>query len=229
MKKANSAGARARTTFYSDFVPERDPAYPLIMDILRVVPASRWAFARLRPDGELAGLLVDEKENGGELRRLKGEFERQREMVKVGPRLAATLGPLGDFESGITLLFADAHSSFGILTLLRTSELGPFTSSEISVLALSLDATSERLSALPLDPPGKRSRVKTESGAAPETRAADSEEAFYVLDRDLQIVLAWTCRESTAHRANGPAYEDSGTPAGSARGNRARPDRRLAK
>lgn len=166
------------------------------MDILRVVPASRWAFARLKPDGELAGLLLDQAGNGGELTRLKSEFERQREMVKVGPRLAATLGPLGDLESGITLLFADAHANFGILTLLRTSELGPFTSSEISVLALSLDATSERLSGLRLDAPGKRSRAKAESRiSSDESPAAGSEEAFYVLDRDLQIVLAWTAED----------------------------------
>ena len=103
------------------------------------------------PSGELTGLLLDSAENGGELSRLSDEFKRQRAKAAKGPRIAATLGPLGDFESGVTLLFADANASFGILTLLRTSELGPFTSSEISVLALSLDATSERLCALRLD------------------------------------------------------------------------------
>ena len=196
MKKGDSAGP-AEATVLADFVPERDPAYPIIMDILRVVPASRWAFARLEADGELAGLLLDPIGNGGELTRLRNEFERQREKATAGPRIAATLGPLGDFESGITLLFADAHASFGILTLLRTSELGPFTSSEISVLALSLDGTSERLSALNLDPQqsGRRARAYAEGRAGNSPRVPESEEAFYVLDRDLQIVLAWTAEE----------------------------------
>ena len=137
--------------FLTDRISESDPAFPIINAILRVVPASRWSFARLMPSGELTGLLLDSPENGGELLRLSDEFKRQRAKAARGPRLAATLGPLGDFESGITLLFADAEASFGILTLLRTSELGPFTSSEISILALSLDATSERLCALRLD------------------------------------------------------------------------------
>ena len=158
------------------------------------MPASRWAFARLGADGELAGLLLDSHRSGGELARLKNEFERQRVKVGTGARIAATLGPLGEFESGITLLFADARASFGILTLLRTSELGPFTSSEISVLALSLDATSERLSALRLNP-------SDAGGYAPrdaDERTDDSEaagESFYVLDKDLQIVLAWSAED----------------------------------
>ena len=188
-------------TLRADFLPESDPAYPIVEAILRVVPASRWAFARLMPEGELAGLLLDARGDGGELSRLKGEFERQREKAKKGPRIAATLGPLGDFESGITLLFADAHASFGILTLLRTSELGLFTSSEISVLALSLDATSERLSALRLDPheAGRPAPADVDDRAAEPARASDapeaSDESFYVLDRDLQIVLAWTAEQ----------------------------------
>ncbi len=184
-------------TIRTDFVPERDPAYPIITAILRVVPASRWAFARLMPDGELTGLLLDSSGNGSELSRLRNELERQREKAKIGPRIAATLGPLGDFESGITLLFADAQASFGILTLLRTSELGPFTSSEISVLALSLDATSERLSALRLNPRQTKKRTPLDDDRANDAlRATEgSEEAFYVLDRDLQIVLAWTAEE----------------------------------
>lgn len=187
--------------FLTDFVPESDPAYPIIKAILRVVPASHWSFARLMPDGGLAGLLLDSKGNGAELLRLKDEFERQREKAKKGPRIAATLGPLGDFESGITLLFADANASFGILTLLRTSELGPFTSSEISVLALSLDGTSERLSALRLDSPktGRQARPDGDDRPSVPERATEapevSGESFYVLDPDFQIVLAWTAEQ----------------------------------
>jgi len=171
-------------------IPETDPAYPIVNAILRVVPASRWAFARLRPDGELAGLLLDSQRDGGDLSSLRNEFDRQREKAKTGARIAATLGPLGEFESGITLMFADAHASFGILTLLRTSKLGPFTSSEISVLTLSLDATSERLSALRLNAPETRRHAPSE---ADDTEAAG--ESFYVLDKDLQIVLAWSAED----------------------------------
>jgi DNA-binding CsgD family transcriptional regulator len=179
VKKNDSAGA----PLLANFVPESDPAYPVIEAILRVVPASRWAFARVTADGEL-GMLLDSQGNGGELARLQNEFERQGGKGKTGARIAATLGPLGDFESGITLLFADAHANFGILTLLRTNELGPFTSSEISVLTLALDATSERLSALRLN--------QHEASLEPP---GSSGESFYVLDSDLQIVLAWSSQD----------------------------------
>src|SRR5579862_9280859 len=169
-------------------LPPSDPAFPIVNAILRVVPASRWSFARLMPSGELTGLLLDSPETGGELLQLSDEFKLQRAKVSKGPRLAATLGPLGEFESGVTLLFADAQASFGILTLLRTSELGPFTSSEISVLTLALDSTSERLSDLRLD--SYVSKSAAPSHAKAEDDAPNSEEAqgaFYVLDRDLQI------------------------------------------
>ena len=149
MKKRDSGGIGSTSPDMrlASVVPESDPAYPVIAAILRVVPASRWAFARVQAGGEL-GFLLASHGNDGDLSWLENEFGRQREKAKIGARIATTLGPLGDFESGITLLFADAHADFGILTLLRTSADEPFTSSEISVLALSLDATSERLAAL---------------------------------------------------------------------------------
>ena len=144
-------------------------------------------------DGEL-GLLLDSSGSAGELLELKSEFQHQRKRVKSGARIAATLGPLGDFDSGITLLFADAHADFGILTLLRTSELGPFTSSEVSMLALSLDATSERLSALRLS--SRDDGSSAPPAAADAMPAAEaSGESFYVLNADLQIVLAWTAQD----------------------------------
>ncbi len=178
-----------------DFVPESDPAYPIISAILRVVPASRWAFARLESHGELSHLLGTE-ENAGERSRLENEFASQRAKAKAGSRIAATLGPLGDFESGVTLLFADAGANFGILTLLRTRELGSFTSSEINVLTLALDAVSEQLSMLRLNLPEKPAHASAgadefaDGGGSPA-----SGEASYVLDGDLQIVLAWTAEE----------------------------------
>ena len=195
MKKRDNA-AEIVPHVLVDAVPESDPAYPIITAILRVVPASRWAFARLAADGEL-GLLIDSP-NGAESSQLKSEFVRQRAKVKSGPRIAATLGPLGEFESGITLLFADARANFGILTLLRTSELGPFTSSEISVLTLALDATSERLSALRLYAHEARPHDAGERADRNDNAPDAAEEAtgaYYVLDRDLQIVLAWTAED----------------------------------
>jgi DNA-binding CsgD family transcriptional regulator len=191
VKKRDSA-EKGEAAFV-DFVPESDPAFPIISAILRVVPASRWAFARLEADGELGHLLGS---NGTEASKLKSEFTRQRAKSKTGPRIAATLGPLGDFESGATLLFADAHANFGILTLLRTSELGPFTSSEISMLSLAVDTASEQLSALRL-PPEPRFQSPASAGREDELRDAEGadEGAFYVLDSDLQIVLAWSAED----------------------------------
>lgn len=173
-----------------DRVPPADPAYPIIQAILTVVPASRWAFARPEIGGEW-GHLLDSEGNGNSLARLKSEVERQRAKTKSGPRIAATLGELGAFVSGVTLLFADERANFGILTLLRTEELGPFTSSEIGMLTLALDAASERLSALRLD---------GHDGQAPalfdrEEQAEPAPGAFYVLDQELQIVLAWTAED----------------------------------
>jgi DNA-binding CsgD family transcriptional regulator len=179
-----------------DFLPESDPAYPIIAAILRVVPASRWAFARLEARGEL-GRLLGSGANGGDRLQLESEFASQRAKSKTGSRIAATLGPLGDFESGVTLLFADARANFGILTLMRTSDLGPFTSSEISVLTLALDAVSEHLSALQLNVMESTFQpFETVDGRDDVHNGPDqSGEASYVLDSDLQIVLAWTAEE----------------------------------
>jgi len=194
VKKADSAQQRERDV-HVDSVPESDPAYRIITAILRVVPASRWAFARLEPDGELGRLLGTV---GAERASLRSEFSRQRSKTKVGPRIAATLGPLGEYESGATLLFADAHANFGILTLMRTRELGPFTSTEISMLTLALDAASEQLSALRLTSPKRRFPAReAPAGAddAPGASAIDASGAFYVLDHDLQIVMAWSAED----------------------------------
>lgn len=182
MKKRDS------TAVLVDDVPKSDPAYAIISAIIRVVPASRWAFARVDVRGEW-GNLLDSQGNGGSLSRLKSEFLRQREKSKQGPRIAATLGPLDTFESGITLLFADTRANFGILTLLRTAELGPFTSSEISMLTLALDSTSEQLSSLRLDP------LDEKPDASSERVGPATDGSFYVLDQELEIVLAWSAED----------------------------------
>jgi len=90
--------------------------------------------------------------------------------------------------------FRRQRANFGILTLLRTTDLGPFTSSEISVLTFALDALSNHLSALRLQPPSKPINVLPGRHEADLTAEAP-EGAFYVLDSDLQIVLAWTSED----------------------------------
>lgn len=165
-----------------DTASETDPAYPIIAAILRVIPASRWAFARAQKDGRLGHLLGSDA-SGGELAELKRETSLQRERVKTGPYIAAMLGSLGLHESGVALLFADQRANFGILTLLRTRELGPFTSTEIAVLAFALDSSSEQLSAL-----------HSTIGHRDDMRNALErfEEESYVLDSDFRIVMTWT-------------------------------------
>ncbi len=168
-------------------MPASDPAYAIVCGILEVVSASRWTFARVEPTGKLVSLFGSFSLGQG-LDGLAVEFNKQRARVARGPRIAATLGPLDGFESGITLLFADAQSDYGILTLLRTAEAGRFTSSEISILTIALSAVSDRLSALRLQPLSETRDSVAEIGSD----VSDSHDgAFYVLDSDLQIVLAW--------------------------------------
>lgn len=176
-----------------DALPESDPAYPIVSAITRIVPSSRWAFARVGHHGAL-DLLHTSGENDRALSRLQSEMQLQRVKAKIGPRIAAALGPLGGFESGITLLFADANRTFGILTLMRTAALGPFTSTEISMLSLALSEGSDRLSGLRLQPP----EHDNSDGPAADDRSipADTPEGeFYVLDRDMEIVLAWNSED----------------------------------
>ena len=175
-------------------MPQSDPAYPIIAGILGVVPASRWTFARVEPNGELASLFGSRASSGARRANLADELKRQRTKASTGPRIAATLGSLDEYASGVTLLFADARANYGILTLLRTHDAGPFTSSEISMLTFALDAASDRLSALRLQPPSKEN-VESQRPVEVALDAAAPEEAFYVLDADLQIVLAWSSED----------------------------------
>jgi DNA-binding CsgD family transcriptional regulator len=170
-------------------MPPTDPAYPMVISICKIVPASHWAFARVGLQGNVELTLASDG-NGPDLPGMQTEFNRQRLKAKVGPRIAAALGPLGAFESGITLLFADAARSFCILTLLRTAALGPFTSTEISMLSFALATGSDRFSGLRLQPP---EIVTTHAQAtADKVIPAESPDGeLYVLDRNMEIVLAW--------------------------------------
>jgi len=168
-------------------MPESDPAYPIISGILGVVPASRWTFALVASNGDLVSQFGSHATGKG-LAWLADEFRRQRAKYSTGPRIAATLESLDGFESGITLLFADARTAFGILAILRTADWGPFTSSEITILTLALHSFSDRLSALRLQLP-QESAVEPGDAEMGDTSEC-SEQAFYVLDGDLKIVLA---------------------------------------
>lgn len=175
-------------------LPETDPAYQIISMITRVVPSSHWAFARIGPAGKIIALLSSDGGNRKELSRVaRGEFRRQQTLSKAGSRISATLGNLGAYESGITLLFADARTNFGILTLLRTATFGPFTSSEISMLTFALDAASDRFSAFLLGAAPKALPVELDQDLV--LAAEPARDAFYVLDEDLEIVLAWSSED----------------------------------
>jgi DNA-binding CsgD family transcriptional regulator len=176
--------------FEASDTAESDPAFPIISTILEIVPASRWMFAQVGPDGNLS-LVLGSHATGGLLAELTDEFQRQRQKAPTGSRIAATLGSLDTFASGVTLLFADARAPFGILTLLRTAEMGPFTSSELGMLTFGLDAASERFSALRLQPV-----AQIVAGPRPHAAAAEpSDGAFYVLDLEFQIALAWNAED----------------------------------
>ena len=167
-----------------------DPAFEIVSGILDVVPVTRWTFAHVEVSGELTSLFGSTPASDG-VAGLTAEFKRQRIKAPIGPRIAATLGPLESFTSGITLVFADSRSNYGILTLLRSEDLGPFTSSEISVLAFALDAVSDHLSALRLQPPETPTSSERSERVESSLRVEPPDGAFYVLDTDLQIVLAW--------------------------------------
>ena len=195
-RRVPNAGNSSSEPSLQDVIPTSDPAFPIVSGILKVVPASHWTYARVGPGGNLVSLFGSPPPGSG-LHGLSLEFNRQRAKASKGPRIAATLGPLDGFESGITLLFADAQADFGILTLLRTADLGRFTSSEISMLTFAVAAVSDRLSALRLQP------LSEDRDAVPGTPVDANDPldgAFYVLDSDLQIVLAWN-PDDTPHVA----------------------------
>jgi DNA-binding CsgD family transcriptional regulator len=177
-----------------DSIPQVDDAYPIVAAILRVVPATRWTFARVSRDGVLENMLYSDEERRFD--DLATELHYQREIARTGPRIATTLVTLGDLESGVTLVFANARATFGILTILRARSRGPFTSSELSMLTLALYATSERLLSLRVHADDDASAVTRETArqiGSLDTEPSDT--SFYILDRDLQIVLGWSAEE----------------------------------
>jgi DNA-binding CsgD family transcriptional regulator len=184
-------------------LPTTDPAYAVLTGILDVIQTSMWSFARIEPNGELTA-PVGSSVSAPELAALTGEYRLQRATSPGGPRIAATLRSFPKSVGGITLIFADARADYGIITLLRDATLPPFSSIEISILTLALDAGSDRLAALRLQP--ANARPETVPAARPNPLPSSvSEEAFYVLDHDLEIVLAWNAERQRRIAMTGTA------------------------
>jgi DNA-binding CsgD family transcriptional regulator len=178
-----------------------DTAQPIVSAILKVVPATRWAFARVNAEGKVERLLPIEAAGG--LDELASELKRHREISRSGTRIAATLGPLGDCESGVTLLFADERATFGIMMLLRSAELGTFTSTEISMLTLALATTTDHLALLRLHINDDIELPIPGSLREASEKSDDYDGAFYVLDRDCRIVLALDSEEERRIKLTG--------------------------
>lgn len=146
---------------------ENNPFRAIVATILELVPVSHWT------------LTVPGDDRTGS-----------------GPGIGPILGPLGRYSTGLALVFADNRAQYGMLTLLRADDLGPFTSSEIRTLTFALDAASDRLSEIRLmeaeDAGLTAFRLEQVAAGDPAGDAADSDVAQYVLNADLEIVLAWT-------------------------------------
>ena len=164
-----------------------DPARSIIEGILRIVPASRWAFARITSDKGVVSRLSSQA-HGEEEFGIGHELNQQRKKSPYGPRIAATLNVPHNCASGITLVIAAERDDLGILTLLRNESLGSFTSEEVRMLTLALDTLFEHLSALRLRPSSRQTIAthKYDDGRAIPTSA---EGAAYVLDQNFAIVL----------------------------------------
>ncbi|HXF33180.1 MAG TPA: helix-turn-helix transcriptional regulator [Candidatus Acidoferrales bacterium] len=176
-------------------IPETDPIRAIVSTILDLVPASHWTFARFKGNGDEDQVLSSTHE-GDEFPKARDEFALQSRRTTPGPGIGATLGPLGEYSSGLALLFADSRAKFGILTLLRSAELGPFTSTEIRTLTFALDAASDHLSELRLMESQEQSltdfRFEHPALDGSFQDATDNDVAQYVLNAELEIVLAWT-------------------------------------
>jgi DNA-binding CsgD family transcriptional regulator len=198
--RERSATRRPRTTRGARLRDVEDTALPIVSAILKVVPATSWAFARVNVEGKVERLLPAGVSGG--LEALSREFRQQRAVSRSGPRIAATLDSLGEFESGVTLLFADDRSTFGILMLLRSAELGTFTSTEICMLTLALGMTTDHLALLRLHTSDVMLQPMESMRDAGGT-SDDSDGTFYVLDRDCRIVLALDSEEERRIKRTG--------------------------
>jgi DNA-binding CsgD family transcriptional regulator len=174
-------------------LPASDPVRSMIDAIIEIVPVSKWSFTRLKEGAGVASpspLSGAVEDAGRDVQEMNAKRLRQ----GAGPSIRATVGPSG-YTSGLALVFADSQAQFGVLSLLRKSDMGIFSSSEIRALTFALDAASDRLSELRLmesqDAGLEGFRVSGARGAGEEMAAEDAT-AQYLLNRNLDIVLAWT-------------------------------------
>ncbi len=177
---------------------DADPAMPIVLAIIHVVPTSNWSFARINQAGVLVSALSSDVEHAPAhlLVELALEVKQQRAKVQVGPRIAAAVVTSEAYESEIALVFADARADFGVLVLRRDATMGLFTSAEVSLLTLALDAASDSLSALRMQLQS-RPLVTRDANPNPRPLAIPLDEgAWYILDHDYEISLGWS-----AHRA----------------------------
>jgi DNA-binding CsgD family transcriptional regulator len=162
---------------------QSDPARELVEEILSIVPASMWSFARFANGVTSERMLTgpDSDNSRIEFERLTAEYALQRQETPKGPRLAARLSPYPPpYVSGVTILFADARRELGILSLLRTPELGAFTSVEVQALTLALASSVDRLAGLVGGP------------LLDEVADPLGFPVMHVLDLDYKVVLTWS-------------------------------------
>jgi len=164
--------------------------HAVVGTIVGLVPVSRWTFARFKADaGDDQFLSSDDQSaevRAAGFRSASKEYGRQIQRQPCGPAIGATRS--SDVHgSGLSLLFADNRARFGILTLFRDADLGQFTSADVRTLTFALDAACDRFSESRL----MESELGTLSDEPHERRAVD-DIAYYIVNKDLQIVLSWT-------------------------------------
>jgi hypothetical protein len=159
-----------------EVMPESDPAYPILSGMLGVVPASRWTFARVAPNGGLVSLYGSHA-NGKGTGMARGRAK--------APTLEVSHRTADRRDAGIARRLRERY--YARICRRRSRRV------RSPILTLGLDALSDRLSALRLQP---RQHIAAEPGDFEMgATSAFSDQAFYVLDGDLKIVLAWSSED----------------------------------
>jgi DNA-binding CsgD family transcriptional regulator len=167
-----------------------DPVRDIVASIVQIVPVSDWAFASFTADGEPELFFASTR---GLDRRWWAQQAPHHARAQPGYRIAPVLHGLGRYTSGVALTFGDRRTEFGTLTLVRTRDLGPFSSAEIRLLVFALDWASERLSSERLmETQEEADKRRADEHLEVLKDARDDTSVLYVLDGDLSIVLGWS-------------------------------------
>ena len=189
MELGDAGATRGSARTAADRFDPRDPARPIVEAIVDLVPVTDWAYAGLWDDNLQRLVSSSPPLDHAWWKR----SAPQRSRPHAGYRITPILHGLGRYGSGLSLTFADSRAEFGVLTLLRTNELGPFTSGEIRLLVFALDWASDRLSTLRLMEAHDLDVERAEREHLQELKdARDDASALYVLDQDYTIALAWS-------------------------------------